>query len=34
MPKPLLQFDHVTREFDLQNNGFGKLRRDFGRLTK
>ena len=29
MPKPLLQFDHVTKEFDLQNNWFGKPSKRF-----
>ena len=24
MPEPLLQFDHVTKEFDLNKNWFGK----------
>ena len=29
MPEPLLQFDHVTKEFDLQNNWFGKPSKRF-----
>ena len=29
MPEPLLQFDYVTKEFDLQNNWFGKPSKKF-----
>ena len=29
MLEPLLQFDHVTKEFDLQNNWFGKPSKRF-----
>ena len=29
MPEPLLQFDHVTKDYDLQNNWFGKPSKRF-----